>query len=191
MRCVADGKHQDPGKLPALAGLPRALFLIPWRLLGNLAQLQLFKPGTTPPFTGIVSGLTYTVRTTGFLSLYNGLGVTLVGTIPKAGIRFGGNAYCKRLLADERGKLSMARQFLAGVVRSRMGRGGRICGAFSSATSALFLPASLSCRCRRCQGAGTIEAVVAVTPMETMKTKMIESNLGLVAGVRAILAQVR
>lgn len=67
-----------------------------------------------------MSGLTYTVRTTGFLSLYNGLGVTLVGTIPKAGIRFGGNAYCKRLLADERGKLSMARQFLAGVVRSRM-----------------------------------------------------------------------
>ena len=47
------------------------------------------------------------------------------------------------------------------------------------------------CRLRRRQGAGTIEAVVAVTPMETMKTKMIEANLGLVAGVRAILAQVR
>ena len=35
------------------------------------------------------------------------------------------------------------------------------------------------------QGAGVIEAVVAVTPMETMKTKMIESNSGLVVGVRA------
>ena len=87
---------------------------------------------------GVISGLAYTVKTTGFLSLYNGLGVTLVGSIPKAGIRFGGNAYCKKLLADEKGKLNMAQQFLAGM------------------------------------GAGTIEAILAVTPMETIKTKLIE-----------------
>lgn len=87
---------------------------------------------------GVISGLVYTVKTTGFLSLYNGLGVTLVGSIPKAGIRFGGNAYCKKLLADDKGKLNMAQQFLAGM------------------------------------GAGTIEAILAVTPMETIKTKLIE-----------------
>jgi solute carrier family 25 (mitochondrial citrate transporter), member 1 len=80
------------------------------------------------------------VKTTGFLSLYNGLGVTLVGSIPKAGIRFGGNAYCKKLLADDKGKLNMAQQFAAGM------------------------------------GAGTIEAILAVTPMETIKTKLIEVN---------------
>lgn len=91
--------------------------------------------------TGVISGLTYTVKTTGFLSLYNGLGVTLVGTIPKAGIRFGGNAYCKKLLADDKGKLNMGQQFLAGM------------------------------------GAGTIEAILAVTPMETIKTKLIEVGM--------------
>lgn len=40
-------------------------------------QLQLQKriPGQEPPYTGVISGLRYTVRTTGFLSLYSGLGV--------------------------------------------------------------------------------------------------------------------
>lgn len=52
-------------------------------------QLQLLKPvaGVKPPFTGVIDGLTYTVKTTGFLSLYRGLSVTLAGSIPKAGIR--------------------------------------------------------------------------------------------------------
>ena len=75
-------------------------------------QLQLQTAGQKPPFNGIISGLTYTVRTTGFFSLYNGLGVTLVGSIPKAGIRFGGNSYCKKLLVAKNngGKLSMSDQ---------------------------------------------------------------------------------
>ena len=52
----------------------------------------------------------YTTRTTGFLSLYNGLGVTLIGSIPKAGIRFGANSYFKKALANEKGKLNMGMQ---------------------------------------------------------------------------------
>lgn len=47
-------------------------------------QLQLQKGvvnGQAPPFKGVVDGLTYTVRTTGFFSLYRGLGVTLVISI--------------------------------------------------------------------------------------------------------------
>lgn len=91
-----------------------------------------------PLLLGTISGLIYTFKTTGFLSLYNGLSITLVGSIPKAGIRFGGNAYCKKLLAGKDGKLNMGQQFLAGM------------------------------------GAGTIEAILAVTPMETIKTKLIE-----------------
>lgn len=39
-------------------------------------------------------------------------------------------------------------------------------------------------------GAGVVEAVLAVTPMETVKTKLIQHNLGLVEGLRAILRYV-
>ena len=71
-------------------------------------QLQSRAPGAAKlPFTGIVDGLVYSVRAYGFFSLYDGLGVTLLFSVPKAGIRFGGNAYCKTLLADEKGKLNM------------------------------------------------------------------------------------
>jgi solute carrier family 25 citrate transporter 1 len=54
-------------------------------------QLQLGGKGNPLPYNGMISGLTYTVRSTGFLSLYRGLAPTLVGSIPKAGIRFGEN----------------------------------------------------------------------------------------------------
>lgn len=50
-------------------------------------QLQSKAKGVERPFTGIISGLRYTVKTTGFLSLYRGLTVTLLGSVPKAGIR--------------------------------------------------------------------------------------------------------
>lgn len=69
-----------------------------WPMEYIKTQLQLQRVGVPQPFNGVVSGLVYTVRSTGFLSLYNGLGVTLVGSIPKAGIRFGGNDFCKNLL---------------------------------------------------------------------------------------------
>ena len=116
--------------------------------------MQKVVKGQAPPFTGVISGLVYTVKTTGFFSLYNGLGVTLVGSVPKAGIRFGGNAYCKQLLSDGKGgKLSMGQQFLAGM------------------------------------GAGTVEAILAVTPMETIKTKLIQTNQGLIDGVRTIVKE--
>ena len=42
--------------------------------------------------------------------------------MPKAGIRFGGNAYFKQLLADEKGKLTMAKQFVAGLGAGATGR---------------------------------------------------------------------
>ena len=38
-------------------------------------------------------------------------------------------------------------------------------------------------------GAGTIEAVVAVTPMETIKTKLIQKNLSLAKGVNIIIKE--
>lgn len=38
-------------------------------------------------------------------------------------------------------------------------------------------------------GAGTVEAVFAVTPMETIKTKLIQTNQTLVPGVKSILRE--
>ncbi len=136
-----------------IAGGVECITVWPMEYIKTQLQLQKLSGSTKPPFTGVISGLSYTVRTTGFFSLYRGLSVTLVLSMPKAGIRFGGNAYFKTLLADEKGKLTMAKQFLAGM------------------------------------GAGTVEAIFAVTPMETIKTKLIETNQGLVKGVQSILQQ--
>ena len=38
-------------------------------------------------------------------------------------------------------------------------------------------------------GAGSIEATVAVTPMETIKTKLIQKNLNLIEGVKVIVKE--
>lgn len=98
-----------------ISGAIECVAVWPMEFIKTQLQLQRNLPGVKPAYTGVVSGLVYTVRTTGFLSLYNGLGVTLVGSVPKAGIRFGGNSYCKSLLADKNGKLTMGSQFLAGM----------------------------------------------------------------------------
>jgi solute carrier family 25 citrate transporter 1 len=63
----------------------------------------------------MVSGLKYTVETTGFWSLYRGLTPTLMGSIPKAGIRFGLNAVIKDNLKDANGNLTAPKHFLAGL----------------------------------------------------------------------------
>jgi solute carrier family 25 citrate transporter 1 len=53
-----------------------------WPMEYIKTQLQLQKVvtvgGPKPPYTGMISGLVYTVKTTGFFSLYKGLSVTLV-----------------------------------------------------------------------------------------------------------------
>ena len=68
-----------------------------------------------PPYSGMIEGLLYTVKTTGFLSLYRGLAPTLLGSVPKAGIRFGLNSVIKDGLRDTEGKLTPGKNFLAGL----------------------------------------------------------------------------
>lgn len=51
-------------------------------------------------------GFRYTINNYGVLALYRGLAPTLISSFPKAGIRFGSNAYFKKLLMDENGKLT-------------------------------------------------------------------------------------
>ena len=135
-----------------VAGGIEAVAMWPMEFMKTKLQLQSkYRGGPRLPFTRVLDGIKYTVRNTGILSLYDGLTVTLLLSIPKAGIRFGGNAYLKSVLMNDQGVLTMAQQFLAGV------------------------------------GAGVLEALLVVTPMETMKTKMIERHLDLLGGVKYIL----
>jgi len=87
-----------------------------WPMEYMKTQLQLGSTsGAKLPYNGVLQGLSYTVRTTGFLSLYRGLAPTLIGSIPKAGIRFGLNSAIKEKLRDENGKLTVGKNFIAGL----------------------------------------------------------------------------
>jgi hypothetical protein len=122
-RCMAHGVHKgaeigeqnNSAKLFLL--LLNAFHFLHFKKYIYKTQLQLQSnaKGAKLPYNGMISGLTYTVRTTGFLSLYRGLAPTLLGSIPKAGIRFGLNAVIKDSLRDKNGNLTPAKNFLAGL----------------------------------------------------------------------------
>lgn len=86
-----------------------------WPMEFIKTQLQLSAKGSKLPYNGMISGISYTVKTTGFLSLYRGLAPTLVGSMPKAGIRFGLNSVIKDNLRDDKGKLTVGKNFVAGL----------------------------------------------------------------------------
>lgn len=122
-----------------------------WPMEYIKTQLQLGGKTGKLPYTGMISGLSYTVRTTGFFSLYRGLAPTLIGSMPKAGIRFGLNSVIKDNLRDKDGKLTIGKNFLAGL------------------------------------GAGVCEAIIIVAPVETVKTKCIETNMPFIKGFKHIV----
>ena len=89
-----------------------------WPMEYIKTQLQSMQKiaGKPPPYTGVLSGLRYTVQTSGVLTLYTGLTPTLVFSVPKAGIRFGGNQFFRNLLKDPTtGNVSTEKAFLAGL----------------------------------------------------------------------------
>jgi hypothetical protein len=86
----------------------------------------------------MISGLTYTVRTTGFFSLYRGLAPTLIGSIPKAGIRFGLNSVIKDALRDKDGNLNPGKNFLAGL-GAGVTEGKLVCSLVRCFVSPVFL----------------------------------------------------
>ena len=122
-----------------------------WPMEFIKTQLQLNGKTGKLPYTGMVSGISYTVKSTGFLSLYRGLAPTLVGSMPKAGIRFGLNSVIKDNLRDKDGKLTIGKNFIAGL------------------------------------GAGVCEAIIIVAPVETVKTKCIETNMPFIEGFKHII----
>ena len=111
------------------------------------------EPDLPIPYTGMISGIVYTVKEHGFSALYHGLSPTLLGSIPKAGIRFGLFAWFSEVLNAWQGK--------------------------NLSVTAIYFLAGL--------GAGAIEALVVVTPVETIKTKCIQLNMSFLEGVREIL----
>ncbi|GAX18003.1 hypothetical protein FisN_18Hh216 [Fistulifera solaris] len=134
-----------------IAGGIEATAVWPMEFIKTQLQLQSKMAGSKPPYTSMMGGLAYTVRETGFLSLYRGLAPTLIGSIPKAGIRFGLNSIIKEQLRDTNGNLTPAKNFVAGL------------------------------------GAGVAEALIIVTPVETIKTRCIEQNQPFRAGMQEIL----
>lgn len=98
-----------------IAGGVEATSVWPMEFIKTQLQLQSKAKGAKLPYNGMISGLSYTIKTTGFFSLYRGLAPTLLGSIPKAGIRFGLNSVIKEKLRDKDGKLTPGKNFVAGL----------------------------------------------------------------------------
>jgi solute carrier family 25 (mitochondrial citrate transporter), member 1 len=125
---MADTSHHPKKRNPltplsagCIAGAIEATAVWPLEYIKTQLQLQSKRSTanaklSAPPYTGMISGLRYTVQTTGFFSLYRGLAPTLIGSVPKAGIRFGLNAVIKDALRDKNtGLLTPSKNFLAGL----------------------------------------------------------------------------
>eukprot|EP00750_Incisomonas_marina_P033387 INCI9833.1.p1 GENE.INCI9833.1~~INCI9833.1.p1 ORF type:complete len:288 (-),score=46.92 INCI9833.1:122-985(-) len=106
---------------------------------------------TDNKYKGVIDCGRQKVRTQGIMSLYRGLVPIVLGSMPKAGIRFGGYTLAANYLQDENKKMGSLESVMAGVV------------------------------------AGSLEAVLAVTPLETLKTRLINNNLPFVSGTADIL----
>ena len=110
-------------------------------------QLQLQSRGlhsSQPlPYRGVFHCAYTITRERGPLALYRGVSTLIIGSIPKAAVRFAAFSQLRHLLADQaNGRLSPSRTLLAGL------------------------------------GAGVTEAVIAVTPTEAIKTRLIaDANL--------------
>ncbi|GMF15230.1 unnamed protein product [Phytophthora lilii] len=96
----------------AIAGGIETLTIWPMEMIKTNLQLGTMRT----QYTGMIGGFRYHVQTDGVGSLYRGLVPVLVGSIPKAGIRFGAFDFIKRRLADEDGKTSAMRNLAAGMM---------------------------------------------------------------------------
>jgi len=114
---AADNRGPPPFWVPLVSGMIAGAIetVTVWPMEFIKTQLQLSSPTNPLPYNSMSSGLTYTFKANGFLGLYRGLAPTLIGSIPKAGIRFGLNAEIKGRLRDANGNLTPAKNFLAGL----------------------------------------------------------------------------
>mmetsp|Transcript_48744 Transcript_48744/g.95595 ORF Transcript_48744/g.95595 Transcript_48744/m.95595 type:complete len:297 (+) Transcript_48744:32-922(+) len=142
-----------------IAGATEATIMFPTEFVKTQLQLQARAQGKQQ-YKGVLDCATQIVKQKGFFGLYSGCTTLIVGSIPKAAVRFGAFSQIKAKLAGPDGKLSQLNTVAAGM------------------------------------SAGLCEAVLAVTPMETVKTKLIhDANSanpryrGLFHGVRTMVAE--
>eukprot|EP00591_Stephanopyxis_turris_P002914 CAMPEP_0195526010 /NCGR_PEP_ID=MMETSP0794_2-20130614/26810_1 /TAXON_ID=515487 /ORGANISM="Stephanopyxis turris, Strain CCMP 815" /LENGTH=291 /DNA_ID=CAMNT_0040656609 /DNA_START=97 /DNA_END=972 /DNA_ORIENTATION=+ len=106
---------------------------------------------TDNKYKGVIDCARQKIRSQGVISLYRGLVPIVLGSMPKAGIRFGGYTLAANQLQDANGKMGSLQSVMAGIM------------------------------------AGSLEATFAVTPLETLKTRLINKNLPFVSGTANIL----
>jgi len=129
-------------------------------------QLQLDEKANPPKYRGMVDCAKQTVAQRGPTGLYRGLSVLLVGSIPKAAVRFGAQQWASNKIQQ-------------GCFGANFAATNPLA---TSLLSGLF--------------AGFSEAILAVCPMETVKVKFIHDMnqakpqyRGLMHGMRTIIAQ--
>jgi len=145
------------------AGAIEACIMYPTEYVKTQLQLDAIKrvkSGSSQAYSGIIDCAVKTVRSHGILGLYRGLSSLVVGSIPKASLRFAAFHRLSNKLKDSNGNLSSHKAMLAGL------------------------------------GAGAIEAIGAVTPMETIKTQLISDQnsakpkyRGLMHGVSCMIKE--
>lgn len=82
----------------ALAGGIEAICV--WPTENVKTQLQLQGKVANPKFTSFSSGVAYIAKNQGVRGLYTGLVPILIGALPKAGIKFGSNAFFNKKLRE-------------------------------------------------------------------------------------------
>lgn len=133
----------------AIAGGIETVVIWPMEMIKTNLQL-----GTRRQYyTGMLGGFRYHVQSDGVLSLYRGLAPVLIGSVPKAGIRFGAFDFFKHRFANAEGQTTAFSNLAAGIT------------------------------------AGAVEAALTTTPIETLKTKLIGANVGVLQGTKMILAK--
>lgn len=126
------------------AGAIEVLIMYPTELVKTKMQLAEKASGLQgQQFKGPLDFASHLYREKGIFSFYRGMSTLIIGSIPKAAVRFAAFEKISSLLRDDTGKLSTASTLLAGL------------------------------------GAGASEAIIAVTPMETIKTKLIHDQNSL------------
>jgi len=132
----------------SIAGGVECLINWPSEVIKTELQMQ---SKAKPVYSGYIDCGRKKIQAQGVKSLYRGMVPVLLGSMPKAGVRFGGNTFYRGLLSSEDGKISTMGVLGAGLM------------------------------------AGATEALLVVTPMETLKTRLINANKPFVSGTMHLI----
>lgn len=114
---------------------------------------------------GIKGTMLTTIRSEGARGLYRGLGIVLMGMVPKVAIRFSTFEMYQQLLADKTSRQISCPSTFAGTFRMHCG------GVLSQLLMSSCVQAGLA--------AGLTEAVSVVTPIEVIKIRLQARGTGL------------